>query len=525
MKRLICIVFLVSLLYVPTLYAQGTYEQYQALRSGWEEAPLASSQEKAAADSLLAFIQSNLGNASIQTFDDYMKAQPNSQEERQFYNQALELARERSNLGFLEVIKMLEDYSAISEYQEAQDQSLKPLSQSYESLMEAWMGAPSGSEAERNATHQLDQFVHRLLGNEAVTAFEEYLRLPAGSDAEKRMLEDALELAQKNGQVRPERAQEILYGYFWVKQLSGGTDTNDTGYNELRHQGQRLVRNVSLSRSVRIMPDDEEEDIETKIRLDLDNPPAISLTQPEWVVRGSIINGSRQTIYIYVGSLKLDLMLLASLYGTNEHHAVDAKLDYPPEIIDKIANREGWALLGSGQELRFEWRMASNLDGWNSHLRTLYWGPQFKEYEFPVRVLYKATPKDIALPPSKKDKVVIEVEPPLSPMLPLVWLGGLLVLVLATLINAQRRRRSVPWKKNLYNLSLNFLIMIVLTTVILFLNEYGLSQSRLLPNVALEGRISFLVMGMLIQWLGYPFFKDRIEKWATGMDDDPEPAA
>ncbi len=112
-------------------------------------------------------------------------------------------------------------------------------------------------------------------------------------------------------------------------------------------------------------------------------------------------------------------------------------------------------------------------------------------------------------PVRKHASVVVVADTPVSPMLPLTWLGGLLVRALQVVHlrpGEDDRRLSAAGE-----LARKLLAMAILVAVVIIISA-GFEGFEILPHLGIETRIASVAAGMPIQVAGYPYFPQILER-------------
>jgi hypothetical protein len=371
----------------------------------------------------------------------------------------------------------------------------------WDELVGDWGGTPAGSPAERTALDRMRQFVTVRFGDDAVEA---YLRYWASTDPESAQadLQVAVSGAER-ADIRWGRAEEMLETFADYQQLTiGAADLEQI-------QANPVSTDVDLTTSQ-----------VDGFELELDPPEAILSGDP-FELSGIVRNHTDEHIFLAPEGLVVEVPArLIGMKGGPQFIAAR----FPPNLRRVPRDDTVWTALAPGTETSVSWyREAESAEGMKRLTSWLYRRPG----EYPIRAHVSGWLGHLPSDGSRSSQAEflrretpdynVHVRASMTHLLPLAWIGGLVVLLLQAVITTPRTGGAMA-RHGFLSFGKGLVASLTLVTVIIIMNEFT-QGTPLLPTLDVTTFGAAVAAGMLIQWLGHKYYLPLI----SGEANAPAP--
>ena len=384
-------------------------------------------------------------------------------------------------------------------------QALTPSgSAGWDTLVVSWEDTPAGSEEERDALAAMREFLTERLGESSLEAYLRWWSSPNPDDAQ--VDRDEAMAGAENAGLRWGRAEEMLETFAEYRQLTA----NPADLEQIQADAAQSPPDPALI-TERL----------AGVELALNPPEAVSSRDPV-AFSGVVRNLTDEYIYLGTGDLVVEVPArLLGMRGAPQF--IEAR--FPP-TLRKVLDEEGnvWTAIEPQRETRVSWYHETGSRGFLEGATS--WLNQ-KPGDYSVRVYLEGWPDS---PPragsgrrairQESDDYTVHVRASLTHLLPLAWIGGLLVLLLQGVMRTGAN--GVMPESGYRGFVKGVVASLILVTVIIIMNEFTQGTS-LLPTLDMTTFGAAVAAGMLIQWLGYRFYAPLISG-ITGTPDPNQPA-
>ncbi len=372
-------------------------------------------------------------------------------------------------------------------------------SDQFDRLLMQWDDTPVGSATEARAGVELRSWIEEAVGADALDAYQRYLAAEVGSEEEADALDRAVALAMESAGLRAGRAREMLEAYFFTEwheeTMAAAAVEMDTAAE---------TDTVAAPAPARVSSVD---DVELLLE------PGTMAPGAPWTVVGRLRNNGDEVVYLAEDGATLQINPPLSRFITAEGMPQSLPATIPPGVRRISHEDRRWVAIPPATELPLSWHVPTSPGNAVGRYMASVLGPAPGTYNASSLVSFVFGLPRGQQPVRKTASVHVVVDSPVGAMLPFAWLGGLLVLVLQVVEFRPGKQKGL--RPTLVELGRKLVPMIALIAIIIVISA-GLEGIALLPHLSIETRLASVASGMLIQFLGYPYFSTVLNERTGG---------